>query len=129
MRSIVYYLAALALFCLGCYAYLKRMAIDYDGTTISQAITLSVVRRQMLHIADTEREYIIANDGCVSLDELMDQEKLEKGYDKRAGYTFSIECSDPDFTVIGMHAQAPPKSPLHFPNLAVEQDMKVRKLN
>jgi hypothetical protein len=128
MRSIVHYLAALALFCLGCYVYLKRMAIDYDGTTISQAITLSGVRRQMLQIADAERDYIIANDGCVSLDELIDEDKLEKGYDKRAGYTFSIECSDPDFTVIGIHAPMPRGSYLHFPNLAVDSDMKVRKL-
>ena len=105
------------------------MAIDYDGTTISQTITLYGVRRQMLQIVDSELEYIIANDGCVSLGELIDQEKLEKGYDKRAGYTFSVECSDPDFIVIGIHAPPPPGSYLHFPNLAVDSDRKVRKLN
>jgi hypothetical protein len=128
MRTIANYLATAALFLFGGYAYLKRMAVEDDGTTISQAITLSGVRRQMLHIADTEREYIIASDGCVSLDELIDLGKLEKGYDKRAGYTFSIECSDPDFTVIGTHAPMPPGSYLHFPTLVVDPDMKVRKV-
>ncbi|HVS87897.1 MAG TPA: hypothetical protein VHF01_06715 [Candidatus Acidoferrum sp.] len=85
MRTIAYYLATAALLLLGGYAYLRRMAVENDGTTISQAITLSGVRRQMLHIADAEREYITLNDGCVSLDELIDEGKLEKGYDKRAG--------------------------------------------
>lgn len=128
MRSIVYYLAVVALLALGIYKYLQRMAVEDDGTTISQAITLSGVRRQMLHIAETEREYMIANEGCVSLDELIDQGELEKGYDNRAGYTFSIECSDPDFTVIGKHAPETPGSHLHYPTLVVDPDMKVRKV-
>ena len=128
MRTVVNYLATAALIFLCGYAYLKRMAVEDDGTTISQAITLSIVRRHMLHIADTEREYIIANEGCVSLDELIDQGKLDKGYDTRSGYTFTIECSDPDFTVIGNHAPEAPGSYLHFPNLVVDPDMKVRKV-
>ena len=129
MRSVVYYLAGLLLFCLACYACLKRMAIDYDGTTISQAITLAGVRRQMVRIADAEREYIIANqEGCVPIEQLMDEDKLDAGSDKRAGYTFSIQCSDPDFTVVGVHGPMPRGSHLRFPNLVLGPDSKFRKL-
>lgn len=110
------------------YAYLRTMAVDSQGATISQAISLVRARHQMGVIAHAEREEFVTHSQCFSLDELADMGKLDKSDFQRAGYEFSIRCGDEaKFDVVGTHAEAATGSEFRWPVLLIDQDLKFHK--
>lgn len=116
------------------YAYLRIMAVDAQGATISQTLSLVRARHQMAKIADAEREEFVTHGECLSFDDLVSMEKLDPGDDERAGYSFDIRCSDElKFDVVGTHEDADPEAKpdsattFHWPVLVIDQDLKFRK--
>ena len=125
MRFLAFFLAVIGLFFLSAYLYLRRMGLDPKGTTIMQSITLAFVQRNMYRIADAEREQLTTQSECFSVDELISSEKVNPNDKERGGYSFSIECDGggTNFTVTGRHAPPPLGSPLHWPELVIDQSM------
>ena len=125
MRYIAFLVAGIGLFFLASYLYLRRMGLDPKGTTIPQSITLAFVQRTMVRIADAEREELTAYSECDSVDDLISAGKVNSNDKERGGYSFSIEYDGggANFTVTGRHSPSPPRSPLHWPELVMDQSL------
>jgi hypothetical protein len=130
MRFLAMLLGGVGLFFLSGYLYLRRMGLDPQGTTIPQSISLAFVQRNMVRIADAEREELTAFSECDSVDDLISSGKIGPNDAERRGYSFSIECNGggTDFTVTGTHAPAPPGSRLRWPVLVIDQTMAFREI-
>jgi hypothetical protein len=130
LRSIAFFVASIILLILSCYLYLRRMGLDTKGTTISQSVTLAVVQRTMVRIADAEREQLTAFSECDSVDELISNQKLDPNDEKRGGYTFSIECDGggTNFIVTGRHVPIPYGSRVRWPELMMDQSLALRAI-
>lgn len=129
MRVLVAILVACAVFFGVYYYYLKRMPSTDEGTAPTQAISLTGVRSDLLQIAQAERAYIVENGHCGSLDELISSRSLTMARVERDGYSYSVACSGGDFDVTARHAPAPAGSPIRYPALAIDQNMRVREVN
>jgi hypothetical protein len=109
--------------------YLKKMPTSDQGTAPTQAISLTGVRADLLQIAQAERNSIVLNGHCSSLDELLSSNSLTMSRAERDGYTYSVECSDRDYTVTAHHSPAPAGSPIRYPILAIDSTMQVHEVN
>ena len=78
MRFGITIVAAIAVFYFGAYRYLKYMPLDSQGLTIPQTLLVAGVRREMTHIADVEQEYLAINSDCLSIKDLISEEKLKE---------------------------------------------------
>jgi hypothetical protein len=125
MRYLMAIVSGAVVFCLGGFAYLRHMDTDNHGTTISQSITLARVRRNMVRIADAEREQFTAYSECLPVDELISRGKVDEEDRERGGYSFSIACTGGlNFSVTGRRAPEPPDSTLHWPLLEIDQSLE-----
>jgi hypothetical protein len=114
---------------LGFYAYsLKRLPATDSGTAPTQAISLTGVRSDLLSIANAERGNVALNSQCASLKDLISSGSLTMSRPERDGYSYSVDCSGPDFTVTARHAPAPAGSSIRYPTLAIDQSMQIREL-
>jgi hypothetical protein len=114
---------------LGFYVYsLKKLPTTDPGTAPTQAISLTGVRSDLLSIANAERGNVALNSQCVSLNDLISGGALSMSRPERDGYSYSVECSGPDFTVTARHPPAPAGSPIRYPTLTIDQSMQVREL-
>jgi hypothetical protein len=129
MRALAGVLVAAALLFGIYHFYLKKMPVTDEGTTPTQAISLTGVRADLLQIAQAERLYIATNGHCTSLDELLSSNSLSMARTQRDGYSYLVECSGADFTATARHAPAPPGSPIRYPNLAIDANMQVHEIN
>jgi hypothetical protein len=129
MRPLVAILVACGVLFAVYHYYFQKMPSTDQGTAPTQAISLTGVRMDLLQIAQAERGYIAQNGHCASLDELTSSSALAMPRTERDGYSYSVECSGGDFSVIGRHAPAPEGSPIRFPTLAIDQTMQVREVN
>ncbi len=99
------------------------------GTAPTQAISLTGVRSDLLQIAQAERVYIATNGHCASPEELISSNSLTMARTERDGYTYTVECSGGEFTAAARHLPAPAGSPIRYPNLAIDSNMRVHELN
>jgi hypothetical protein len=115
---------------LGAYVfYLKKLPTTDSGTTVTQAISLTGVRSDLLQIAQAERAYVASNGSCAALPDLISSNILAMTRTERDGYSYSVECSNAEFNAVARHAPAPAGSPIRYPNLAVDQNMQVHEVN
>jgi hypothetical protein len=129
MRAFAMILVAAGLL-FGIYEYyLKKMPATDPGTAPTQAISLTGVRADLLQIAQAERGYLALNSHCAPMDELISSNSLSMTRPERDGYSYTVQCSDTNFTVTARHAPAPEGSPIRYPNLAIDQNMQVRETN
>lgn len=128
MRRLIAIALAVAALQIGAYKFLTTMAVDSQGATISQTISLMRVRHRMAKIADAEREEWVTHGECLSFDELADMGKIDKSDAQALGYTFALRCStELKFDIVGVHAPAKKRSRFHWPVLDIDQDLKFRK--
>lgn len=128
MRALVGLLITAALL-LGVYMFhLKSMPTTDRGTASTQAISLTGVRMDLLHIAEAERMYAASNGRCASMDELISGNAVSMSRPERDGYTYSVECSGTAFSATASHPPAPAGSGIRFPTLMVDQTMEVREV-
>ena len=129
MRALVGVLVAAAIF-FGIYQYyLKSMPATDEGTTATQAISLTGVRSDLLQIAQAERSYIAANGQCATLGELVAANSLSLSRSERDGYAYAVECSAGGFTATARHTPAPSGSPVRYPSLAIDANMQIHEVN
>ncbi len=128
MRALVG-LVVVAGLILGFYAYsLKKLPTTDSGTAPTQAISLTGVRSDLLSIANAERGNVALNSQCASLNDLISSGSLSMSRPERDGYSYTVECSGPDFSVTARHAPAPAGSPIRYPTLAIDQSMQIHEL-
>jgi len=129
MRALLALLAACALLFGVYHYYYQKMPSTDEGTSPTQAISLTGVRGDLLQIAQAEREFIALNGHCATLEELTSSNSLTMARPERDGYSYSIECSGGDFNITARHAPAPAGSPIRYPTLAIDQSMQVHEVN
>jgi hypothetical protein len=129
MRSLAGILVAAALLLGTYYFYLKKMPTTYEGTASTQAISLTGVRSDLMHIAQAERVFTATNDHCASLDELISANSVNISRPERDGYVYTLNCSGEEFTITARHAPAPTGSPIRYPTLAIDHSMEVREVD
>ncbi len=129
MRGLTALLATAALLAGIYYGYMKKLPVTDQGTAPTQAISLTGVRSDLLQIAQAERASIATNGSCASLPDLMASNALAMTKPERDGYSYSVECSNGEFTAAARHAPAPGGSSIRYPTLAVDQSMQVREVN
>ena len=129
MRALALLLVFSALLLGAYFFYLKKLPTTDNGTTATQAISLTAVRSDLLQIAQAERANVASNGACASLADLISSNMLTMTRTERDGYSYSVECSSSEFNAIARHAPAPAGSPIRYPNLAVDQNMQVHELN
>jgi hypothetical protein len=114
----------------GFYYYnLKKMSSSDEGTSPTQAITLTGVRADLLQIAQAERSFVVTNGRCAPLNELMESGGMSMTKSERDGYQYSLECSNLEFNAVARHNPAPAGSGIRYPNLAVDQAMQFHEVN
>jgi hypothetical protein len=129
MRALASLLVVVALLLGVYYFYFKKMPTTDEGTAPTQAISLTGVRGDLLQIAQAERGFIALNSHCAPLEELISSGSMTMSRTERDGYSYTVECSGADFSVIARHAPAPPGSSIRYPNLSIDSTMQVREIN
>lgn len=129
MRSLVYLLVALGV---AYYIYqysLKKLPTNSAGTAVTQEISLTGVRSDLLQIAQAERSNIALNGNCSSVDEMISSDALRIAASSRAGYTYEVKCmGGSEFQVVARHAPAPAASSVRYPTLAIDSTMQLQEI-
>jgi hypothetical protein len=129
VRALATLLVAAA-FLFGVYHfYLKKLPTAEEGTSATQAISLTGVSSDLLQIAQAEQMYIATNGHCVSLEDLISSNSVSMSLRERAGYLYAVECPGSEFKVTARHASAPAGSPIRYPNLAIDSTMEIHEIN
>ena len=112
------------------YFTTKKMPVTDSGTAPTQAISLTAVRRDLLDIAQAERNSIALNSHCQDIHELISSGSLTMTSPGRDGYAYEVQCSGDsgEFKVVARHAPAPQGSPIRYPNLGIDQNMQVAEV-
>ncbi len=111
------------------YFYMQKMPATDAGTAPTQAISLTGVRMDLNQIAQAERTYFAGSGKCASLEELSSSGTMNLARIERDGYSYEVQCGEANqFAVIARHAPAPEGSPIRYPILAIDQNMKVGEI-
>lgn len=129
MKALASILVAAAVAYAVFHFYFQKMPTTDEGTTPTQAITLTGVRADLLQIATAERAFIALNSRCAPLGELATSSDLPVPRSGRDGYSYSIECAGEQFSVSARHPAAPAGSSIRYPNLTVDDNMQVNEIN
>ena len=132
MRALVGLVVIAALLLGVYYFYLKRLPTGEGGTAATQSISLTGVQSDLLSIAQAERMYIVQNNSCGSMNDLVSSGALSVARAGRDGYTYSVDCSGGNgtFSIAARHAPVPADAPaMHYPTMVIDQTMQVRQLD
>lgn len=108
--------------------YVKKMPTSDEGTSATQAISLTGVRSDLLQLAQAERSSVALNGKCSSVEELVSSGNLLMAREGRDGYTYQVNCSGSDFQITAEHPPADPNSGIRYPKLAVDSTMQVHEV-
>jgi len=128
MRALALVLVAAGILYAVYNVYLKKMPTTDAGTAVTQAISLTGVRSDLLQIAQAERTNMALNGKCSSLDELISSGAMAMSKRGRDGYTYEINCSGPDFQIVAEHPPALEGSGIRFPKLAIDAGMRIQEI-
>jgi hypothetical protein len=112
------------------YFTTKKMPVTDSGTAPTQAISLTGVRKDLLEIAQAERNGIALNSRCSDLSDLISSGALTMTRPGRDGYAYEVHCSGDsgEFKVVARHAPAPEGSPIRYPTLGIDQNLQVAEV-
>lgn len=112
------------------YFTTKKMPVTDSGTAPTQAISLTAVRRDLLEIAQAERNGISLNGHCSDIGELISSGSLTMTSPGRDGYLYEVQCGGDsgEFKVVARHAPAPEGSPIRYPTLGIDQNLQVAEV-
>jgi len=77
------------------FFYFKKMPTTDSGTTVTQAISLTGVRMDLMQIASAERTFEASQGHCAALDELTSAGAMNLTRTARDGYTRSSRLAHP----------------------------------
>jgi len=119
---------------LGIYSYTLKQAAPAPGMAVTQNISLTGVKTDLLSIAQAERMYYTQNGSYANLQTLSTEGTMNIARTSRDGYTYSAEPSGNTFTITATYT-APPVSnptgvtPPHFPTFTIDQTMEVHQID
>lgn len=108
------------------YAYLQKSSMGGSVARPRQTISLAGVQTDLMQIGQGERTFVAQNGRCASLDELISSNSLTMTTFERDGYTYSVDCSGADFTVIARHPEPPNGGPRYL-TLALDSTLQMQQ--
>ena len=125
MRALVS-LIVVAAIAFGIYYFaLRNVAPGGEGTTATQAITLTGVKNDLNAIAKAQRIYLTQNGNYGSMEELTSSAALSFAPVSRDGYEYIVEPRGNTFTVTARHTG--PDRGVRWPTLVIDQTMQIRE--
>ena len=119
---------------LGIYSYTLKQASPGPGMVVTQNISLTGVKTDLVAIAQAERMYYTQNGSYTDLQTLSSDGTMNITRTNRDGYSYSAEPSGNTFTVTATYT-APPVSnptgvtPPRFPTFTIDQTMEVHQID
>lgn len=125
-------LLATAAIGVGAYMFFLKQASPGPGMVVTQSISVTGVKTDLMAIAQAERTYFVQNGSYTDLSTLASSGTMNITRTSRDGYTYSVEPSETGFTVTATYTSPPPEMPAgvappHFPTITVDQTMQVHE--
>jgi hypothetical protein len=118
--------------CIWAYSYFLKQASPSPGMVVTQSISVTGVKTDLMSIAQAERMYFAQNGSYTDLETLASSGVMNITRTSRDGYTYSVEPSENGFTAAATYTAPPPEMPAgvappHFPTITVDQTMEVHQ--
>ena len=119
---------------LGIYMYTLKQAAPGPGMVVTQNISVTGVKNDLVAIAQAERMYYTQNGSYADLPTLTSTGTMNIARTSRDGYTYSAQPSGNSFTVTATYIAPPLEnpagvSPPHFPTFTIDQTMEVHQVD
>jgi Tfp pilus assembly protein PilE len=117
---------------LGIYMYTLKQAAPGPGMVVTQNISVTGVKNDLVAIAQAERMYYTQNGSYADLPTLTTTGTMNIARTSRDGYTYSAEPSGNAFTVTATYTAPPVENPAsvkppHFPTYTIDQTMEIHQ--
>jgi Tfp pilus assembly protein PilE len=117
---------------LGIYMYTLKQAAPGPGMVVTQNISVTGVKNDLVAIAQAERMYYTQNGSYADLPTLTTTGTMNIARTSRDGYTYSVEPSGNAFTVTATYTAPPVENPAgvtppHFPTYTIDQTMEIHQ--
>lgn len=131
MKALVGMLVSVAIG-FGIYMYTLKQAAPEKGMVVTQNISITGVKNDLIAIAQAERMYYAQNGSYADLSTLTTSGTMNIARTSRDGYTYSAEPSGNTFTVTATYT--PPNvdnpagvTPPRFPTYTIDQTMEIHE--
>jgi len=119
---------------LGIYMYTLKQAAPGPGMVVTQNISVTGVKNDLVAIAQAERMYYTQNGSYADLPTLTSTGTMNIARTSRDGYTYSAQPSGNSFTVTATYTAPPVENPAgvtppHFPTFTIDQTMEVHQVD
>lgn len=119
---------------LGIYMYTLKQAAPGPGMAVTQNISVTGVKNDLVAIAQAERMYYTQNGSYADLPTLTSTGTMNIARTSRDGYTYSAEPSGNTFTVTATYTAPPVENPAgvtppHFPTITIDQTMEIHQID
>jgi hypothetical protein len=117
---------------LGIYMYTLKQAAPAPNMVVTQNISVTGVKNDLLAIGQAERMYYTQNGSYADLPTLTSTGTMNIARTSRDGYTYSVEPSGNSFTATATYTAPPVDNPAgvtppHFPTYTIDQTMEVHQ--
>jgi len=117
---------------MGIYMYTLKQAAPGQGMVVTQNISVTGVKNDLIAIAQAERMYYTQNGSYADLPTLASSGTMNITRTSRDGYTYTVEPSGNTFTVTARYTAPPVDNPAkvtppHFPTFAIDQTMEIHQ--
>jgi Tfp pilus assembly protein PilE len=117
---------------LGIYMYTLKQVAPGPGMVVTQNISVTGVKNDLVAIAQAERMYYTQNGSYADLPTLTTTGTMNIARTSRDGYTYSVEPSGNAFTVTATYTAPPVENPAgvtppHFPTYTIDQTMEIHQ--
>ena len=119
---------------LGIYMYTLKQAAPGKDMVVTQNISVTGVKNDLVSIAQAERMYYAQNGSYADLPTLTSSGTMNIARTSRDGYSYSAEAAGNSFTVTATYTAPPVDNPAgvtppHFPTFTIDQTMEVHQLD
>jgi Type IV minor pilin ComP, DNA uptake sequence receptor len=119
---------------IGIYMYTLKQAAPGPGMVVTQNISITGVKNDLVSIAQAERMYYTQNGSYTDLTTLASSGTMNITRTSRDGYTYSVDSSGNGFTVTATYTPPPVENPAgvtppHFPTYTIDQSMEVHQID
>lgn len=116
----------------GIYTYTLKQASPGPGMVVTQNISFTGVKTDLMSIAQAEKMYYAQNGSYADLATLSSSGIMNIARTSRDGYEYAVDTSETGFTATATYTATPPETPAgvtppHFPTFTVDQTMEVHQ--
>ena len=124
MRTIIGLLIAAVIAFAAYKLFLSQAVPEEKGTAVTQNISVTGVKNDLLAIAQAERAYMATNGKYATMDELLSSGSLAMSRPARDGYEYKLETTASGFTITARYTRS---SELSYPTMVIDQTMQIRQ--